>query len=137
MDYPTDDQLAWVAALWAGEGSVWNNNGKRNFAMSIGMLDHVSIERCAYVFNKVLDCYPAGPGPYAGQPLKVSYQAHCKGGVFARMNFGGYKAYICLRAIWPWLHNTDKGRQAERALLTVGLPVPRCEKPPFAELECF
>jgi hypothetical protein len=105
-------KFAWCAGLFCGEGSAGvDKNGQ--LQLSIGMLDHVAIEKFASVMRITI---PKNRRFKVKGRVNVSYNAHIKGGIFARVHLGGpYAAYVA-RAMLPFLKGTAKGTQITNAL---------------------
>lgn len=134
-------ELAWLAALWIGEGSICNTvarerrDGTKYMTISVGMLDHVAVEKAAHIIRKILEGRTF-TGPHHTKGVQVSYQSHTKGGVFARIHLGGPKAACVVRVIWPWLEGTLKGNDAVRCFATAGYePLPSCGDGGFYQVQ--
>ena len=98
----TRENLAWVAGIVEGEGTVrWTNPapkrpdgrhpGGQSLDLSVAMTDEDVLRRIVKIFGVGTIFGPYQPKPVTRKPI-------------FQLKINGANAYACLMAIWPWLH---------------------------------
>lgn len=111
----------WAAGLFVGEGCFYLHK-RKYLSMKISMHDRRAIER---FFRATL--------PYVGQALGTRptnprviaepYTYHGQPRVNYTVRYGGNAAHGIMRALFPYLENTDKGDQLLRLASQVGVQI--------------
>lgn len=106
MEYTSLIDISFVAGLFAGEGCV-TNSGHKALYISMGMCDEYSIACSLEALTSELGLPPKRIGVRAprGPNHKVLWY----------WAFTGYKAAAICQLLYPYLKDTEKGKQMERA----------------------